>query len=84
MDKVYKQSDLNDYKFIEMLEDNGFDVYSTGGIFNPDYYHGIVNSFSNRQVQLVGSNESILSCSANTFIKTLQNVEKKFQYQLFG
>ena len=84
MDKIYKKSELNDYKLIQMLEENGFDVYNIGGTFNPDFYNGSVNPFINGQVQLNGMNESLLSCSATTFIKTLQNVEKKFKYTLFA
>ena len=84
MNALFNQKDLNDYRLIQLCEENGFDVYNIGGSFNPDFYSGEIHSFKNNQFQLVGSEQSMLTCSANTFIKTLLNVEKKFNYQLFA
>ena len=38
MNALFNQKDLN--LFIQLCEENGFDVYNIGGSFNPDFYSG--------------------------------------------
>ncbi len=78
------KADLNDFHFVEKLQENGFDIHNIGGTLNDDYSNGTVHAFSNGQYQLLGETEVILTCDPTTFYKTLLDVEKQFKYTLFG
>lgn len=84
MNQEIAKTYLNDLSFVELLEENGFDIHNIGGTSNNDFIDGQVNYFKNGQTQLVGETNVILTCSANTFYKTLLDVEERFNYQLFG
>jgi hypothetical protein len=70
--------------FMNNLNENGFDVHNVGGTHDDAFKHGEVYRFLNGQCQMLGKSGSILTCSANVFMKTLLDVESKFKYQLFG
>ena len=84
MFKVFNKTDFNDISFVTELEDNGFDVHNIGGTHHSDFSNGEVYRFKNGQYQIAGESGTILTCNANVFFKTLLDVEKQFNYQLFG
>lgn len=84
MFQVFDKTDFNDISFMSRLEENGFDVHGLGGESSVDYENGDIFKFSNGQYQMVGQEHSVLTCSPNVFFKTLIDVEKKFNYKLFG
>ena len=84
MFQVFNKTDFNDISFVEELKENGFDIHNVGGNVNSDFFSGEVYRFKNGQYQLIGSEHAILTCDANTFFKTLIDVEKQFDYKLFG
>ena len=77
-------TNFNDLEFVQDLQENGFDIHNIGGESNADFHSGEVFSFKNGQYQLVGQESVVLTCDANTFFKTLADVEKQFKYTLFG
>jgi len=84
MQQTFKQTDFNDIHFVSLLEENGFDVYSEGGRFAPNYTNGSIHKLTTSQYQLLGETDAMISCDANTFYTTLLGVEKRFKYRLFG
>ena len=84
MFKIFDKTDFNDISFVEELKENGFDIHNVGGQENSDFSAGEVYRFKNGQYQLIGTSSAILTCNANTFYKTLIDVEKQFDYKLFG
>lgn len=84
MFKIFNKTDFNDISFVNELKENGFDIHNVGGQSHPDFSAGEVYRFKNGQYQLIGENHAILTCNANTFFKTLLDVEKQFDYRLFG
>lgn len=80
----FEKTNFNDFTFITILTDNGFDVHNVGGTDDNDFANGEVFRFENGQYQLTGSENAILTCSPNMFFETLTNVEKQFNYRLFG
>ena len=84
MNTIFEKKDFDNVNFVQLLEEDGFDIHNIGGTINPDFSNGSVYTFKNGQRQLIGENEVILTCSANTFFKTLLDVESRFNYQLFG
>ena len=85
MNKVYKKELFDeDTNIITFLEDDGIDAYNGGGSTNLNQ-PGKIKKISGKQYKLiVDENNEFLTCSAETFITTLKNVEKKFEYTLFG
>ena len=84
MKKVIKNATFNNFAFVEILKENGFDVHSIGGTAEQDFNNGEVLKFKNGQYQLIGTESAIITTTANTFYETLIDVEKKFDYKLFG
>ena len=84
MFKIFKKTNFNDVRFIDELQGNGFDVYNIGGTHNQDFSFGEVYRFKNGQYQMIGQSDAILTCTPNVFFKTLLDVEKQFNYHLFG
>ena len=81
---VFEKTNFNDISFVSKLAEDGFDIHNIGGEQNPAFNHGEVYRFQNGQYQLMGNDTAIVTCSANTFFKTLTDVESRFNYQLFG
>lgn len=84
MFQVFNKTDFNDISFVSKLEENGFDIHNLGGEADSDFSLGDVYKYESGQYQLVGQENVILTCSANVFFKTLSDVEKRFNYRLFG
>ena len=84
MNTIYDREDFDNVGFVQLLEEDGFDIFNIGGTYNDNYALGSVKQFKSGQTQLLGQTESILTCDANTFFKTLLDVEKQFKYKLFG
>ena len=84
MDVVYDQQDFDNISFVQLLEEDGFDIFNIGGTYNNNFTSGLVRQYKNNQAQLIGQTESILTCDPNTFYRTLLDVEKQFKYKLFG
>jgi hypothetical protein len=84
MQQTFKQTNFNDIHFVTLLQDNGFDVYSEGGKFAPNYINGSAHKLTDSQYQLLGETDAMITCNANTFYSTLLDVEERFKYRLFG
>jgi hypothetical protein len=84
MQQTFKKTDFNDIYFVSLLEENGFDVYSEGGRLEPNYINGSIYKLTDSQYQILGETDAMISCNANTFASTLEDVEKRFGYRLFG
>ena len=83
MNVIFKKENFNTIEFVELLERDGFDIYNIGGTSISSFTNGTVSESEGGEIQLVGENSMVSIYSASTFLKTLNDVEKKFGYRLF-
>jgi len=83
-DQRLKQTKFNVTELLEYLEENGFNTFSKGGTYAAGFFNGKINRDTHNNLELIGHNHNILTCSSELFIRTLRNVEAQFEYQLFG
>ena len=83
MSKMFKTKDFDMIAFVSELNRNGFDIHNIGGTSEDEFTGGEVYRFKSGQYQMIGSTNAILTSTPNVFYKTLLDVEKQFNYQLF-
>ena len=84
--KVFNKSDIeNTIDIISYLSEDGIDAYNTGGTSIEQNDSNNVQKLTGSQYKVNTQNDSyFLTVSPNTFLKTLDAVEKQFKYDLFG
>ena len=83
-DQRLEQTKFNVTELLEYLEENGFNAFSKGGTYVTGFFNGKINRDNHDNLELIGHNHNVSTCSAELFIRTLRNVEDQFEYQLFG
>jgi hypothetical protein len=84
MFQLLPTKNFNLFSFVSELNSHGFDIHNAGGETQPEFHKGEIYRFKNGQYHLTGTETALITSTFNTYYKTLIDVEKQFNYRLFG